>query len=121
MTTILQARDELDTALTSGGVPIADAPGAMAVPYGVIFGDGVVDIQPNRRQARASFRMLLVAGGWEQAETGRTLTGMVQTALDTLLELDGWQMGEVRSDVWVTLAAGQMLAANVTASRMVDI
>ena len=121
MTTILEARDALDTALTSGGVPIADAPGAMAVPYGVIFGEGISDIHAARRQARAEFRVTLIAGGWETAVAGRTLTGLVQTTLDTLLELDGWQLGEIRPDVVISITAGQMLAANVTASRMVDI
>ena len=56
MTSILQARDELDTALSSGGVPIADSPGGMAPPYGVIFGDGIDLTHVGRGQMQATFR-----------------------------------------------------------------
>ena len=121
MTSILQARDELDTALTTGSIPIADAPGSMAPPYGVIFGDGIDLTHIMRGQVRASFRVTFISGGWDTVPAGRTLTGLVQSALLVLKGLDGWQLGEVRRDNVISVGGGQLLGADVTASRMVDI
>lgn len=121
MTTILGARDELAAALTSGGVPIADAPGGMSTEYGVIFGDGIDLTHVGRGQVQPTFRVTLIAGGWETQQAGRALTGMVQSTLAVLKALDGWQLGEVRRDNVIAIAGGQMLGCDVTASRMVDI
>lgn len=122
MTTILQARDELAAALVAGSVAIADSPGGKAPPYGVIFGEGLAgDANVMRGQARASFRVTLISGGWETAVAGRTLTGMVQSTIGVIKALDGWQLVDVRRDNVIAISAGQMLGCDVIASRLVDI
>ena len=122
MTSILDARDALDAALVAGGIAIADAPGGMGAPYGVIFGEGVgggPGVMPG--QVRASFRVTLIAGGWDTAIAGRQLTTMVQLAVTTLRALSDWQFVEVRRDNVLAISGGQMLGCDVIASRLVDI
>ena len=122
MTSLLDARDALDAAFVAGGIAIADAPGGTAAPYGVIFGEGVgggPGVMPG--QVRASFRVTLIAGGWDKAVAGRQLTTMVQTAMTTVRALSDWQFVEVRRDNIIVTAGGSMLGCDVIASRLVDI
>src|SRR4026207_876987 len=99
MTSILQARDELDAALVAGSIPVAGAPGPAAPPCAILFGDGLADLEHIQRgQVVASFRITVLAGGWEQAETGRTLTGLVQQTVTVVRALAGWRLDEVRRD-----------------------
>lgn len=122
MTSILQARDELDTALVAGSIPVADAPGQAAPPCAIIFGEGVADLEHVvRGQVTARFRVTLVSGGWELADAGRTLTGLIQQAVTVIRSMNGWRLDEVRRDNVIAIAGGQMLGADVIASRMVDI
>lgn len=121
MTTILQARDEFTAAMVTASIPMADAPGSIAPPYGIIFGEGIDLAHAGRGQSAASFRLVLIAGGWDTNVAMRTLTGMVQSALAGLRALDGWHLQEVRRDNIISIAGGQMLGADVIAARMVDI
>ncbi len=121
MTSVLAARDELAAALETGTVQVAGAPGSGAPPVAFIFGDGVSEWHLSRNQFVQRFRVTLVAGGWDVESSGRILTGLVQQAVLVILGLSGWRLEEVRRDNVISIAGGQMLGADVIASRMVDI
>ena len=103
-------------------MPVADAPGSEPPPCAVVFGDGLGDLEHIvRGQTAARFRVTVIAGGWDQASTGRILTGLVQQTITVVRSLPGWRLDEVRRDNVIAIAGGQMLGADVIASRMVDI
>lgn len=118
MTTMAQARAELRAALVAAGVPVARSPGPKAA---VIFGDGMDLEHIGRGQAEATFRVVLIAGKFDVAASTTELDAAKLRALTAVRGLDGWRLGEIRRDTVVTIAGGQYLAADVTASRFVDI
>jgi hypothetical protein len=121
MTSILQARDELGTALAVV-MAVADVPGQAAPPCAVIFGEGAGDLEHiGRGQLTASFRITLLSGGWDLEASGRVLTGLVQSAIGVVLALPSWRLDAIRRDTTIDIAGGRMLGADVIASRMVDI
>jgi hypothetical protein len=121
MTTLQQARDELAVALTTAGVPIGKAPGEIAPPSGVIFGDGIDLAHVGRGQIEARFRATLLSGKWDQAAAADGLRTLVLVALGAIRSLAGWRLVEVRRDTVIDIAGGSYLAADVIASRFVDI
>jgi len=118
---ILGARDELAAALVAGAVPIADGPGDMAPPSGIIYGDGVDLGHVARGQVAARFRVTLVSGAWDQSAATRDLTTLVQATVAAIRGLTGWRLVAVQRDGRVSVAGGDMLATDVSAERMVDI
>jgi hypothetical protein len=121
MTTLVAARDELAAALVAADVPVADAPGGSDVPYAVIFGEGIDADHIVRGQALATFRATLLSGAWDQAASATALRVLVLAALGAVRELPRWTFGGVRRDTTIDIAGGTYLAADVIASRMVDI
>ncbi len=116
-----QARTELKTALVAAAVPIGRVPGAANPPYGVIFGDGMDLEHIGRGQVQATFRVVLIAGKFDLAAATTALDALKLKALTAIRGLAGWRLGEVRRDTVVRIAGGDYLAADVTASRFVDI
>lgn len=121
MTTLDGARDELAAALVAADVPVADAPGASDVPYAVIFGEGIDPGHVIRGQVLATFRATLLSGAWDQAASAKGLRALVLAAAGAVRGLHGWTFGGVRRDTTIDIAGGTYLAADVIASRMVDI
>jgi len=101
---------------------VADAPGQKPPPCAVIFGEGAGDLDHIARgQYTARFRITLLSGAWDVESSGRILTGLVAQAIGVVVALAGWRLDEVRRDNVITIGGGNMLGADVIASRMVDI
>jgi hypothetical protein len=120
--TIVEARAELGAALASGGVPIGSGPGAVAPPSGLVYGEGIAtDAQIMRGQVEARFRVVLLAGAWDHGATADKLDALKLAAMTVVRTLAGWRFDELRPDRITQIAGGQVLAADIVATRMVDI
>jgi hypothetical protein len=120
--TIGEARAELGAALASGGVPIGTGPGAVAPPSGLVYGEGITaDSQITRGQVEARFRVVLLAGAWDHGATADKLDALKLAAMTVTRELTGWRFDELRPDRLTSIGGGQLLAADLIATRMVDI
>lgn len=117
MTTVLQARDALSTALAA----LNPQEGGGALPHCRIYGAGV-DLSDgvSRRQSPALFRVVLLAGAFSEAASARNLAEIVSTFLTAAATLAGWGVGTIGPDRIYNVAGGQVLGAEVTLSVMVD-
>lgn len=111
-------RDELATALEAGGVAV----GGPAVPFVLIFGDGITDPRGlGRGQTPARFRIALFAGRPDAAASADALAALIAATLTVIRALAGWAFLELRGDRRRILGTSDYLSADVIVSAMVDI
>lgn len=123
MTTVAQAWDELIESLEGAGLNPTGDPNGKALPCAIVISDGVeIDERwpIGRRQAPAIFRVLLVAGAWDQEASARALAASVQAFLTMAATLVGWGVGPVQPAIAYALDGGTAIGSPVTLSRMVD-
>lgn len=119
MTTLNAARVELRTALEADGIVCTYAPGGIDPPYVVIVGDGI-DLS-QRVRGKATFRCVAVGGAADADASALEVDTLKAGILATINALKGWQMGEVRADGIRRLGDSDMLTADVTTTRMIDL
>jgi hypothetical protein len=123
MSTLPEARDDLEAALTTAGIRVTRDPAGLpaAAPAAILFGDGVDTGHIGRGQVVAGFRILLVAGAWDGASMADILAGLVSTALTCLRAMDGWPVGEVGPDSAVTVGSNRLLGCDIRTATMVTV
>lgn len=121
MTTLLEARDALMTALATAGLNPTDDPSGRAVPCTIVVGDGADTSAIGRRQLPAGFRVVLLAGAWDGSGTSRTLASSVSAFLTMAATLVGWGVGPMGPDRTYQTAGGLLLGAECTLSHQVDV
>lgn len=121
MTTLHEARDELIDALRTANLRATDTPGGMDPPYVAVLGDGIDLSHIIRGQTPARFRAACIAGKADASGSVADLDALKLDVLVVLRALPGWALGEVRGDGIRTYGGSDLLTADVTASRMIDI
>jgi hypothetical protein len=123
MSTLQEARDDLEAALTTAGIRVTRDPAGLpaAAPAAILFGDGVDTGHIGRGQVIAGFRIMLVAGAWDGSSMADILAGLVSTCLTALRAMDGWPVGEVGPDSAVTVGSNRLLGCDVRTATMVTV
>ena len=121
MTTLAEARAELVAALEAADIAATDTPGARDVPYVLVSGDGIDAAHIVRGQAVATFRALCIAGAWDGHAVVDELDSLKLATLTVVRELEAWRFGSVGRDGIRTFGGSELLTADVSASRMIDI
>lgn len=111
-------RSQLATAIDAAGIRVDDVVGSKAVPYAVIFGQGMTLAGTPGGQARATFRVALFAGKADAAAAVAELGELAMRALSALWGLAGFTVGDVTPDVIRRTSAGDYLSADVVASAL---
>lgn len=117
-TTLADRRDELATALEANGVRVADVAGAGAVPYAVIYGDGISASGTPGGQLLAGFRVALFAGKADAAAAVAELGDLAIRTLGALWTLTGWKVGDIGPDVVRRVGGADLLSADARASAL---
>jgi hypothetical protein len=119
VTTLAEARGDLVAAIAALDIRASVVPTG-APPYVAVLGDGIDLSHIVRGQALASFRLACVAGGVDDDAVALELDTLKLAMIAMLRTLEGWRPGEVRRDGVRTINGADMLSADVTASRYVD-
>ena len=120
MTTLAGARAELVAAYVAASIRATSTPGGEP-PYILVAGGGIDPQHIIRGQAEASFRSILVAGGFEDAKSANELDTLKLAALDVVRDLAGWRLDTIGGDGLRSFSGGDYLSAELSASRMIDI
>jgi hypothetical protein len=120
MTTFSQARAELVTAFAGVGNGATSDPGRIAPPCLYIGGDGAAVTHIVAGKFPATWRIVLVAGKWDAAQSAADLDALKQEALPILRALDGWRLESLGRDGVRTYSGGEMLTAELRGIRMID-
>jgi hypothetical protein len=116
--TLAELRADLADALGDAGARVSSRPGAEAVPYALIYGQGVA-ARPGPGGSRyATFRIVLVAGKADQAAMTAELGELVVRVLTALWGRAGWVVGDAGPDTIRTLGGADYLTADVTATAL---
>lgn len=121
MATFTSARAELITAMAGVGKGATSQPGKMAPPYVLIAGDGADVTHVVRGAYPSTWRMVLIAGGWDAEGSATALDTMKQAAIAALHALVGWQMQPLGRDGIRTFAGSELLTAELRGVRMIDV
>src|SRR5262245_6832506 len=98
MTTFVQARAELITALASVGNGATSQPDSKATPYVLISGDGGDMEHVLRGAVLSTWRAVLVAGGWDAKGSADALDAMKDAAVPLIVALAGWRLDSLGRD-----------------------
>ena len=120
MTTLAQARAELIAAYTAASIRATSTPGGEP-PYVLVAGGGIDAEHIIRGQTEATFRSVLVAGGFEDTKSAAELDALKLGALGVLRALAGWRLGTIGGDGIRSFSGGDYLSAEASASRMIDV
>ena len=120
MTTLADARAELIAGMASVGGGATSTPGLMAPPYVLVAGDGVAMDHVTIGKFKSTWRIVLIAGGWDTDGTAVELDTMKQAAIAALRGLAGWQMQPLGRDGIRTFAGAELLTAELRGVRMID-
>ena len=121
MTTLVQARAELVAAIDAAGIKATDVAGGKAVPYVLVAGAGIDLSRVISGRVEATFRAICVAGGWDEGTAIEALDAMKLGVLSVLAGLAGWRLGEVGRDGIRSFSGSDLLTADVSASRLIDL
>lgn len=123
MTTLAEARADITAALLAVEIDTSAAPGEVAAPAALLFGEGFADLRRARQagQVVASFRVVLVAGAADQAGAAAMLDNMTLAALGVFGALERYAVNEVRPDTIRRIGAGDYLSRDVVLSTVVDL
>lgn len=121
MTTLAGARAELIAALEADGIRATDTPGGRDLPYVLVAGDGIELTHLVRGQGTATFRATCIAGAWDDSAAALALDELKLDVLGVLRALPGWRVNSVGRDGIRTYAGAELLTADCSASRMIDL
>jgi hypothetical protein len=121
MTTLADARAELVAGMASVGGGATSTPGLMAPPYVLIAGDGADVTHVTLGKFPSTWRIVLIAGGWDGDGTSAALDTMKQAAVAALRGLAKWQMQPLGRDGIRTFAGAELLTAELRGVRMIDV
>ena len=121
MTTLAGARAELVAAIDAAGMKATDVAGAKPVPYVLVAGAGIDPSRVMVGKVAATFRAICVAGAWDQAAAVGSLDELKLGVLSVLRGLAGWQLGEVGRDGIRSFSGSDLLTADVSATRLIDL
>jgi hypothetical protein len=121
MTTMVEARAELITALTTAGARATSKPGDGSPPYVLVQFDGGDPAHIMRGAVQADYRLTLIGGLWDAAAAAEQLDTLCQTVLTTLRELPGWIVGTMGRDGGRDWKGATYLTRDVSASRAIDL
>lgn len=122
MTTLAEARAELVAALATAGLSAYADAGEYDPPFVYVRGDGIPD--PShvvRGTVESQWVATCVAGGWDQQGTAADLDATKLGVLTALRSLAGWRLGPVSRDGIRRVGGADLLTADVSAFRHVDI
>ena len=121
MTTLAGARGELITAMAGVGKGATSQPGKMAPPYVLIAGDGADVSHVTIGKYPSTWRVVLIAGGWDAEGSAAALDIMKQAAIAALQGLAGWKVQPLGRDGIRTFAGSELLTAELRGVRMIDV
>jgi hypothetical protein len=122
MSTFATRRADLTTAMAAGSVKVSPAPGSIAPPVVLIFGDGIPDLRGiGRGQVPARFRLILLAGKPDAAASAKALDALLLAVLSVLRALAGWTIVEVRGVRTRSDAGSLYLSSDVIVESMIEI
>lgn len=121
MTTLMEARAELRTALEADGLRVTESFAGLSAPSVLMLGDGIDLGHLLRGEVGARVRLVLVAGAWDGAGAAGILAGLVATVLGVLRSLAGWRVDDVSPDSTVRLQGSTYAAVDITTTRSVTI
>jgi hypothetical protein len=121
MTTFADARGELVTALAGIEHGATSDPGRIVPPAFYIAGDGADVTHVVMGKFPSTWRIVLVADGWDSATGASTLDSMKQAALAALRSLTGWQLQPLGRDGVRVFSDKQYLTAELRGVRMIDV
>ena len=118
MTTLADARAELVAALAADGIPV----GVPSLPSVRVFLGGATTDHLVRGQIPATFRLVVIGGAYGTSDTSSVaLATMAGDVLATLRDLDGWAVGDLSPERLSRHAGGDVLVAELSATRMTDL
>lgn len=117
MTSPAGSLDELRDALTDAGVRVA-TPGSATPPCVLVGGPTGTwfDLSRVRTGVPITWRVLLVAGSWDDAAALAQLVALADLVAYTLHGLPGWRLGDVGRFGSLELAGARYLAADLVAT-----
>lgn len=108
-------------AIATAGLRASDTPGG-DTPYAYVTGDGLGEGRTVvSGQLPASFRVIVIGGGWDDAGAAREVDNGVQIVLGAIRDLPGWRLMGVSPDGARDWQGAVQLQADVTTERMIDI
>lgn len=120
MTSSADALAELDAALDAAGIAVRAA-GSPTPPCVNLFGGDWDIAHLARGQVAGGYRIVLVAGRWDQSASGAQLAELRDAVVSAVRGLDGWRLDSVSRDRVTDIAGGMYYSAEVGASRMIDV
>ena len=116
------ARGDLLDTMRDAGLSATTYPDGREPPFVLIVATGFPE--PTRvvmGQIEGSFACRIVAGAWDLDITIGQMDAMKVAVLAALRARAGWRMGDVGPDVIRRITGGDVLTADVNASRLIEI
>ena len=116
------ARTDLIDAMTDAGLSAASYPDGRETPFVLVVATGFP--QPDKvvmGSIEGTFACRIVAGAWDMDISIVQMDAMKVLVLAALRARDGWRMGDVGPDVIRRMTGGDVLTADVNASRLIEI
>ena len=121
MTSLAEARSEFVAAIATAGVEAKTSPGGDP-PYVYVRADGVPDVSHVvRGTVLGTWAAVCVGGGWTDEGAALELDTLKMAVLTALRSLDGWKLGDIGRDGIRSHQGAELLTADVTANRYVDL
>lgn len=121
MTSIVDGRADLVTALTGAGIRATEDLGGVAVPCVIVSGSGVDVGHIGRGQVAAGYRLALLSGAWDAAGASRGLAALTDDVLAVLRALEGFAVGDVTADTIIRVAGSDLYGAFIPLRRLADV
>ena len=117
MATLAERRAELVAAVPSGTTVL----GKRQPPYVAVIGEGVDSEHVIRGEVEASFRLAMIAGGWDEEAAVKQLDTMKHAVLTAVRGLTGYRIGALGRDGRRSIAGADYLAADLVVSAHITI
>jgi len=115
--TLAERRAELVAVVPSGTTVL----GKRQPPYVAVIGDGIAFDQVVRGEVEASFRLAMIAGGWDEEAAVKQLDTMKHSVMTAVRALAGYTIGPLGRDGRRSIAGADYLAADLTVTATVTI